>query len=85
MTNQRFHFLNKPDLYWPIYIYIYKENRKTKYSKCDEFIMMESQQNVSILINLHQDFKIVKNVTWTTMDIFIKITRDEKVYIKKNF
>ena len=23
-----------------IYIYIYEENRKTKYSKCEEFIMM---------------------------------------------
>ena len=35
--------------------------------------MMESQRyNVSVLINLHQDFKMVKNVAWTAMDVLLK-------------
>ena len=35
--------------------------------------MMESQRrNVSVLINLYQDFKMVKNVAWTVMDVLLK-------------
>ena len=45
--------------------------------------MMESQRwNALVLINFHQDFKIVKNVC-TMMDGFIEIT-EEKVYPKKD-
>ena len=29
-------------------------------------------KNVSVLINLHQDFKMVKNIAWTTMEILSK-------------
>ena len=35
---------------------VMKKTEKTKYSKCGEFIMMESPRwNVSVLINLYQD------------------------------
>ena len=40
-----------------------EENRKTRLSKSDEFITKESQRyNVSVLVNRHQDFKMVKQV-----------------------
>ena len=26
----------------------------------------------TVLINIHQDFTMVKNVAWTTMDVFLK-------------
>ena len=33
--------------------------------------MMENQRlNVSVLINLQQEFKMVKNVTWTAMEVY---------------
>ena len=43
--------------------YIYEKDRKTKSSKSDKFIIKESQcYNVSAFVNLHQDFKMLKQV-----------------------
>ena len=40
--------------------------------KSDEFDKMESQpSNVSVLRNVHQDLKIVKNVARTAMDVLM--------------
>ena len=50
-----------------------KKIEKQKNTKKDEYIIMESQLlTVSVLINLHQDFKMVKNVARTAMNVLIK-------------
>ena len=42
---------------------VWKKSRNTIQFKSDEFITKESQRkNVSVLINLPQDFKMVKHV-----------------------
>ena len=71
-------------IYIYIYIYIYthththEENRKTKYFKCVEFIMMESLcSNFSVLLNLHQDFMMEKNCCLNNDGCFIKIMGEE--------
>ena len=55
----------------PIECTTYGENRKTKKSKSDVFIIKESQRwNVSVLVNLHQDIKMMINVTNTFIACF---------------
>ena len=39
--------------------------------------------NVSVMINLHQDFKMVKNVARTTINVFQLKQREKRKYIKR--
>ena len=41
--------------------------------------------NISVLINFHQDFKMVKNVARTVTEVLIKLQENrENTYIKKD-
>ena len=69
-------------IYIHTYIYIQEESRKVKYTKFDEFIMMENQRWTFRFLkdsSGHPDAKLLLEQRW----MFIKITGKKKVCIKR--